>query len=163
MQSSLIWRDAVFFKRSFSSCNCLSCLACAVQPRLLLLPAVKRLFGNTNAANQLGNRHPSFRFLQYRNNLLHAELFRLHAKSLPKGKFCRKLTLPLATFLWDPSNLNYYIFNTAAALSFTPYSVLSGPGKIPDTRNSFLKEIIYSSMIPDTLPFGKLASIERIS
>lgn len=59
-------------------------------------------------------------------------------------------------------SLNYYIFNDAA-LSLATYPMLSGPGKIPDTRNSFLTKIIYSSMIPDTLPFGKLASIERIS
>src|SRR5262249_20350673 len=67
------------FSRLFSSCRCLNCrllklphLVC-LQPLVLLLPAIQRLLGDPNLADQLRDRHPHLSLLQHGYDLLHGK------------------------------------------------------------------------------------------
>jgi hypothetical protein len=51
-----------------------------LQPTVLLLPTVKRLFGNPHLADQLHNRYLQFRLLQDRYDLLYSKTLLLHGK-----------------------------------------------------------------------------------
>jgi hypothetical protein len=55
----------------------------AILSGTLLLPAVERLLGNPNTANQIRDRHTSLRFPELCTDLRHRELFSLPAKFLP--------------------------------------------------------------------------------
>src|SRR5271165_6885984 len=52
-----------------------------LQPLVLLLPSIEGLLRDSHLADQLRHRHPHFRLLQHRHNLLHRKTLPLHGES----------------------------------------------------------------------------------